>query len=466
MSIPPKAAASRRQIQHGPAVWRTTDVLIDRSWEVTLTDGQRSAIVAATHAAVAAGQTFASLDRANFPLPSMMEDIQEWSEQLRVGRGFLLLRGFPIELFRDEEEIVLAYAGLGSHLGRPVGQNAQGDLLTHVRDERIPASSGKVRLYRTRERQDFHTDAADIIGLLCLHEASSGGASKLASSWAIYNEMLVTRPDLLDALYEPVGWDRQGDVPNGEQPWFVLPPLTDLDGVPRLFYVGWYIRESQQHADAPQLQPRHLEAMEMLERLANDPTFHIEMVFEQGDVQFLNNGRILHAREAYEDHDEMDARRHLLRLWLAAHTFESVDPELRCGIAPPRTEILFVCVHNAGRSQMAAALLHHHGGDRVVVRSAGTAPAAAVNPVVVQAMAEVGIDLLANGAQPKRLEEAAVRASDIVITMGCGDQCPFFPGVRYLDWPVDDPAGLDIDAIRPIRNAIERRVLDLLTELP
>jgi arsenate reductase len=129
-------------------------------------------------------------------------------------------------------------------------------------------------------------------------------------------------------------------------------------------------------------------------------------------------------------------------------------------------EVLFVCVHNAGRSQMAAAFLERHGGDRVVVRSAGTAPVDEVNPVVIEAMAEVGIDLVSSGARPKRLDEAAVRASDFVITMGCGDSCPVLPGVRYLDWPLDDPAGQGLEAIRPIRDSIERLVLDLVKELP
>ena len=130
-----------------------------------------------------------------------------------------------------------------------------------------------------------------------------------------------------------------------------------------------------------------------------------------------------------------------------------------------RPEVLFVCVHNAGRSQMAAALLAHHGGDRVVVRSAGTAPAETINPAVVEAMAEIGIDLHASGAHPKRLEDAAVRASDVVITMGCGDECPFYPGTRYLDWKLEDPAGKGLDAVRPIRDEIDRRVRELLAEL-
>lgn len=130
-----------------------------------------------------------------------------------------------------------------------------------------------------------------------------------------------------------------------------------------------------------------------------------------------------------------------------------------------RPEVLFVCIHNAGRSQMAAALLAHHAGDRIVVRSAGTAPADTINPAVVEAMAELGIDLHAAGAHPKRVEDAAVEASDVVITMGCGDNCPFYPGTRYLDWQLDDPAGQGVDAVRPIRDEIQRRVIELMSSL-
>jgi arsenate reductase (thioredoxin) len=128
-------------------------------------------------------------------------------------------------------------------------------------------------------------------------------------------------------------------------------------------------------------------------------------------------------------------------------------------------EVLFVCVHNAGRSQMAAALLAHHAGDRIVVRSAGTAPAKSINPAVVEVMAEMGIDLHAGGAHPKKLTDAAVKASDVVITMGCGDECPFYPGKRYLDWALEDPAGQGVDAVRPIRDEINRRVQALVAEL-
>src|SRR5438045_847416 len=128
-----------------------------------------------------------------------------------------------------------------------------------------------------------------------------------------------------------------------------------------------------------------------------------------------------------------------------------------------RPEVLFVCVHNAGRSQMAAALTHHLSGGRVGVRSAGSEPAEQINPAVVEAMAEMGLDL--SKEFPKLLSDDLVHAADVVITMGCGDACPVYPGKRYLDWELDDPAGQTLDQIRPIRDEIDRRVKELLDEL-
>ena len=124
---------------------------------------------------------------------------------------------------------------------------------------------------------------------------------------------------------------------------------------------------------------------------------------------------------------------------------------------------LFVCIHNAGRSQMAAAYLSHLAGDAIEVRSAGSAPANTINPMVVEAMREEGIDI--TDQKPKILTTESVEASDVVITMGCGDVCPFFPGKRYLDWKLDDPAGQGVEAIRPIRDEIRRRVEGLIKEM-
>jgi protein-tyrosine-phosphatase len=133
------------------------------------------------------------------------------------------------------------------------------------------------------------------------------------------------------------------------------------------------------------------------------------------------------------------------------------------GGSAPTPEVLFVCVHNAGRSQMAAALLERHADGRVRITSAGSTPADEVNPAVVRAMAEVGIDISAE--KPKGLTDDAVREADVVITMGCGDACPVFPGKRYLDWELPDPAGRSVDEVRPIRDEIDRRVRGLLEEL-
>jgi arsenate reductase (thioredoxin) len=130
---------------------------------------------------------------------------------------------------------------------------------------------------------------------------------------------------------------------------------------------------------------------------------------------------------------------------------------------PAQPEVLFVCVHNAGRSQMAAALLDHHAGGRVRVRSAGSVPANEVNPAVIAVMNEIGLDL--SQEFPKPLTTDVVHAADVVITMGCGDACPIFPGKRYLDWELTDPAGLTVDQIRPIRDDIDRRVQSLLSDL-
>jgi arsenate reductase (thioredoxin) len=130
---------------------------------------------------------------------------------------------------------------------------------------------------------------------------------------------------------------------------------------------------------------------------------------------------------------------------------------------PATPEVLFVCVHNAGRSQMAAALLHHHAQGQVTVRSAGSAPADTVNPAVVEVMNELGLDL--SQEFPKKLSTDAVQAADVVITMGCGDACPVFPGKRYLDWELTDPAGKSVDEVRKIRDEVDRHIRDLLAEL-
>lgn len=313
------------------AAWRPADIADPSEWTVELSEAERAEIVAAVGSARSAGATAATIDAASFPLPTLGTRVQAWSALLNEGRGFLLLRRFPVDLL-DEADVELAYLGLGVHLGVPVGQDRDASILGHVRDEGVARSHPGIRLYRTKERQDFHADGADLVGLLCLQRARSGGESRIVSSAAIYNEILERRPDLLEVLYRPFAWDRNDEQSPGEDPFFSMPVLADVAGTPRFFYIGWYIRDAQRHPEAPRLTSEQREAMELVEAIANDPAFHLEMDFQPGDVQFLNNARILHAREAYEDHDDPAQRRHLLRLWLAAHHFTSVDELLQGGI--------------------------------------------------------------------------------------------------------------------------------------
>lgn len=314
-------------------LWKNSHVRDNRTWEFALSDEQRNELVATTRAAIAGGATLDSISREQFPIPGLTNVVEKINTDLSQGLGFVFMKRFPVDLLTQEES-ELAYYGLGLHLGVPVRQNSNSELLSHIRDDRTKQEGEIIRLYRTRERQDFHTDAADIIGLLCLHKAKSGGESKIVSSPALYAEMMSRRADLVDELRAPLYWDKQNEHKEGELPYFQLPPVFDLNGEPRIFYVGWYIRNAQRWPDVPRLTARQLEAMELLESIANDPEFYLEMDFTPGDIQFLNNGRILHAREEYEDWEDPDKRRHLLRLWLAAHAFTSVEETLRVGTNP------------------------------------------------------------------------------------------------------------------------------------
>lgn len=325
----------RRQPVDDPAVWRAADVADAEQWTSELTADERAEIVAATRAAVTAGHTVNSLTLDQFAVPGLVDKLQRWTQDLTAGRGFVLLRGFPVEDL-TEPEVELAYVGLGLQLGSPVSQDAFGSVLGHVRDERVERTGPSVRLYRTNQRQDFHTDGADLVGLLCMQPAKSGGESRIASSYAIYNELLARRPDLVELLYQPLYWDRNDEQGEGESPFYPLPVFTDVNGSPRIFYIGWYIRDAQRHADTPRLTDEQRAALDLIESIANDPAFHVEMEFRPGDIQLLNNAKILHSREAYDDFEDPARRRHLLRLWLAARTFTSVEDGLRQGIPKRR----------------------------------------------------------------------------------------------------------------------------------
>jgi Taurine catabolism dioxygenase TauD, TfdA family len=226
-----------RAIESG-VVWTAADVGDARGW----TDELDGDAVAALHAAIRharrRGADATTVTREDFPLGALEDRIAAWQRDLARGRGFVLVRGFPVADL-GLSDVELAYTGLGMHHGTPVSQDAVGTTLGHVVDERVGRTGPEVRLNRTNQRQDFHTDGADVIGLLCLHGARRGAQSRIVSAAAVYNELLRRDPGLVDTLYDAMPWDRNGEGSPGKPPFYLLPVLNDVDGRPRFFYIGW-----------------------------------------------------------------------------------------------------------------------------------------------------------------------------------------------------------------------------------
>lgn len=315
MSLPTHAVDS-------PAAWHGQDMAQRGDWIRLFTAAEISELEAAVTAARASGKPRDQLTREDFPLPRLAAESRHWLRELSDGRGFMLLRGLPVERWGDEVAS-LAYLGLGLHMGGLASQNAAGDLLGHVRDTGADPNDPSVRLYRTNAAQGFHTDGADVIGLLCLRTAKSGGESRIVSSITVFNEVLAARPDLVPLLFEPWHFDRQGEQGEGEPPTFAI-PLCYWDGSHlRTFYIGWYIRDAQQHDSVPRLTDEQGTLLELIDAVANRCA--LDMEFKPGDIQLLKNSSILHGRAAFSDWPEPERRRHLLRLWINADTDFAAD---------------------------------------------------------------------------------------------------------------------------------------------
>lgn len=312
-----------------PDVWRGCDVRDRADWQYVLTPIDVAELLAAVDRA--GGKPMGEWTRNDLPLPTLGPRIAHWLEELDRGRGFILLRGFPVAS-HSEDTCTRVYWALGRHMGRAISQNTDGDLVGHIRDTGADPAAYGVRLYKTRVEQDFHTDAADIIGLFCLQAAKSGGVSRIVSSPAIYNRLLAERPDLAPTLFQPFPFDHQGQQKAGARPWFELPLCRYADDRLRTFFVPWYIRESQQHAETPRLTRAQEDVVAFIEQTANDPDLYLDMDFQPGDMQFLKNAAVLHKRTAYEDWDDPTRKRHLLRLWLVDPNFSAGDERLRKGV--------------------------------------------------------------------------------------------------------------------------------------
>ncbi|HYF58887.1 MAG TPA: TauD/TfdA family dioxygenase [Burkholderiaceae bacterium] len=319
-STPEARAAARDRLppeQTGPAAWYGPGWAGRDDWVVRLDGADVAEIEAALAAWSAAPRDApAPLEAGAFPLPRLAPRLAAIRDELIDGRGFALLRGLPVGRW-SRRDAALAFMGLGAHLGRARSQNAAGHLLGHVKDLGLSSADPSVRIYQTHERQTFHTDSCDVVGLLCLAEARRGGDSLLVSSTTIFNELRRDRPELALRLFEPLATDRRGEVPPGMKPYFELPVFSWHDGFLTAIYQRQYIDSAQRFPDAPRLTAQHVEALDAFDALAEDPRLHLTMRLAPGDMQFVHNHVLLHDRTGFEDWAEPARRRHLLRLWLA-----------------------------------------------------------------------------------------------------------------------------------------------------
>jgi hypothetical protein len=249
------------------------------------------------------------------------------------GRGFVLLRGLPRQWWSNDQ-MCLAYWGIGAHLGRPWPQNAKGHVLGDVTDQgKLPGDPTARGNELGQIGLEFHCDGSDLVGLLCLQTGVSGGLSAVCNSVALHNEMVRERPDLAAELYKPQPYDARGEQAPGKKGWYELPVFTNWNG--RLFVrlIGGYIRASQRHEDAPRLTPLALEALDWLHDRSESGAYSVIMDFQPGDMQFINNYHVLHGRTPYQDDRESGRIRHLKRLWLQTDVLADRPPHFRNNVS-------------------------------------------------------------------------------------------------------------------------------------
>ena len=296
----------------GPAVQN------DMSWLYELTDGDIAEIDAALQAVKSANLEI-PFTAQDFPLLTFRARLDELMDRVLSGLGVILIRGVPRERYSDEE-CGLIYWGISAHIGTPVSQNARGHLLGHVTDEGKNLDDPNARGYQTKNRLDFHCDQlpVDVLGLFCLRGAKSGGTSYLVSAPTVHNVMLAERPDLLDVMYAPFHVDWRGDHPDGSQPWYDIPMLTAHDGRIAARITNRSFMESvSRYGENLALSDAQREALDVFQEISNREELRLKMNFRPGDMQFINNHTILHARQAYEDYEAPALKRHLLRVWIA-----------------------------------------------------------------------------------------------------------------------------------------------------
>jgi hypothetical protein len=296
----------------GRAAWHGHELARSDVWREQLDDAQVAELCRAVAIARASGRPTTALTCDDFPLPTLVASLDRWRGELRDGRGFVLIGGFPVDVW-SPAEVETAFWGLGLHLGEPGAQNEEGDLLGHVKDLSAAERYADERLYRTSKSIRFHCDAADVVGLLCLGASREGGASRLVSSVAVFDHLVVERPELAARLFEPMLLDARRPPGPGTQYTPVLPSAFDGTRLRTFMHLDYYT--SVERHPGVSLDPRARELLAAWEGYAERPEVHLDMQLVPGDLQLVSNHTVVHARTAYAD--DPAAPRHLLRLWLS-----------------------------------------------------------------------------------------------------------------------------------------------------
>jgi hypothetical protein len=301
------------------AEWRAADVADTEAWTLRLDATDHAELDAALAHAKAKSTDPLEIGRADFPLEGLVPKLDGMVDVLLNGRGFARIATLDVDR-HDDEDLTLLYWGIGLHLGEPWAQNKHGHVLGDVTDQGKRIDDPTVRGNELGGiALDYHTDGSDLVGLLCLRAARSGGLSCVANAVAIHNQMVRETPELAAALYEAMPYDTRGEQAAGAAAFYRVPAFTEHAG--RLFvrFIPQYILASQRHPDAPRLSTAAREAIARMSALANDPDFNVYMDLQPGEMQFINNYHVLHGRTAYEDDVSHGYKRHLKRLWLATY---------------------------------------------------------------------------------------------------------------------------------------------------
>ena len=307
----------------GPVAWSGRELAADESWTYRFSDADVRELEAALAVARERRPIVEHGERADFPLPALAARLARIGAQLESGRGMYLLRGLPVARW-GALETARALWGIGTHLGRAIPQNARGDLVGHVRDEGKELSDPTARGYQTRVAQSLHVDRCDVVGLLCVNKAKSGGLSRVVSSMRVYNEMLERCPWHLGVLYTPFAIDLRGEERPGEPPVYYRPVYSFHGGALSCGANATYIRSGQERVGRP-LNAAQAEALDAFYDVCEEHALAMDL--EPGDLQLLNSFVTLHDRTAYDDYDEPERKRHMLRLWLDVPNRRPLAPD-------------------------------------------------------------------------------------------------------------------------------------------